>query len=239
MPPGYAIQNTFDQPVSRQKNSLSDRGEIEVQTGVTQDHEVAKGKMPRIIRQHAPLKIKLFLSRWYWHWIDAKDYLVELVGGIPSHAVRLFFYRQAFQVTIGESTSVHRHCRFYRPAGVSIGAHSVINRDVLLDGRSGLQIGANVSISEGSQLLTLEHDPNSPSFGWRGAPVVIADRAFLGARSTVLPGITVGEGAVVAAGAVVTRDVEPYTIVGGVPARPIGQRRRDLNYELTYRKFLG
>lgn len=207
--------------------------------GVAQDHEAAKSRMPRIFRQRAPLKIKLFLSRWYWRWIDAKDYFVELVGVIPSHAVRLFFYRRVFHIAIGEATSIHRHCRFYRPAGVSIGAHSVINRGVLLDGRTDLRIGDNVSISEGSQILTLEHDPNDSSFGWRGAPVVINDRVFLGARSTLLPGTTVGEGAFVAAGAVVTRDVEPFTIVGGVPARPIGQRRSDLSYELTYRKFLG
>lgn len=212
---------------------------VDVQTGVAQDHEAAKGSVPRVFRQRAPLGLKLFLSRWYWRWIDAKDYLMEWVGAIPSHTLRLLIYRRIFHVVIGKATSIHRHCRFYRPSGVSIGAHSIINRDVLLDGRSGLRIGDNVSISEGSQILTLEHDPNDPAFGWRGAPVVIGDRVFLGARSTVLPGVTVGEGAVVAAGAVVTRDVDPFTVVGGVPARPIGQRRSDLSYQLTYRKFLG
>jgi len=207
--------------------------------GVAQDHEAAKERIPSVFRQRAPLKFKLFLSRWYWRWIDAKDYFIELTGVIPSHSVRLFLYRRVFHVAIGKTTSIHRRCRFYRPAGVSIGAHSVINRGVLLDGRSGLRIGNNVSISEGTQILTLEHDPNSPDFGWRGASVAIGDRVFLGARATILPGITVGEGAVVAAGAVVTHDVEPYTIVGGVPARLIGERRRDLSYQLTYRKFLG
>lgn len=195
--------------------------------------------MPEVFRQRAPLRLKLFLSRWYWRWVDARDYFIEIVGVIPSHALRLFLYRRIFGVSFGQATSIHRHCRFYRPAGGVIGAHSVVNRDVLLDGRSGLRIGDNVSISEGSQILTLEHDPNDPAFGWRGAPVVIGNRVFLGARSTVLPGVTVGEGAVVAAGAVVTKNIQPFTIVGGVPARPIGQRRSDLSYQLTYRKFLG
>ncbi|MCB0058079.1 MAG: acyltransferase [Caldilineaceae bacterium] len=195
--------------------------------------------MPAVFRRRAPLKLKLFFSRWYWRWVDARDYYIEVVGAIPSHALRLFFYRYVFGAIIGQASSVHRHCRFYRPAGVIIGAHSVVNRGVLLDGRSGLRIGDNVSISEGSQILTLEHDPNDPAFGWCGAPVAIGDRVFLGARATILPGVTIGEGAVVAAGAVVTKDVEPFTIVGGVPARPIGQRRSDLSYELTYRKFLG
>jgi maltose O-acetyltransferase len=61
----------------------------------------------------------------------------------------------------------------------------------------------------------------------------------VGTRALILPGVTIGEGAVVAAGAVVTRDVEPYTIVGGVPARFLRQRSRDLEYELNYRKRFG
>lgn len=221
------------------ENDVSTSKEVDVQTGVAQDHDAAKGRVPVVFRRRAPLKLKLFFSRWYWRWVDARDYFIELVGAIPSHALRRFLYRRIFGVTMGQATSIHRHCRFYRPVGVIIGAHSVINRDVLLDGRSGLRIGDNVSISEGSQILTLEHDPNDPAFGWRGAPVVIGDRVFLGARATILPGITIGEGAVVAAGAVVTKDVESFTVVGGVPARPIGQRRSDLRYKLTYRKFLG
>jgi maltose O-acetyltransferase len=54
----------------------------------------------------------------------------------------------------------------------------------------------------------------------------------------ILPGVTIGEGAVVAAGAIVTKDVAPYTIVGGNPARVIGNRERGLKYQLNYRPFL-
>jgi maltose O-acetyltransferase len=96
-----------------------------------------------------------------------------------------------------------------------------------------------VSISEGSALITLEHDPNSPNFANRGSQVTIGDRVFIGLRAIILPGVTVGEGAIVAAGAVVTKDVGAYEIVAGVPARQIGQRSRDLDYKLDYRKFLG
>jgi maltose O-acetyltransferase len=115
----------------------------------------------------------------------------------------------------------------------------VVNRDVVLDGREGLHIGDNVSISEGVCIFSLEHDPNSPSFESRGAPVTVEDYVFVGARAIVLPGVTIGTGAVVAAGAVVTRDVPQFTVVAGVPARPIGERQRDLAYTLDYQKFLG
>ena len=142
-------------------------------------------------------------------------------------------------MAIGSHNSVHRGCRFYRPTGVRISTHTVINRDVLLDGRMGLVIGANVSISEGVAIFTLEHAPNNPTFETQGAPVHIGDRVFVGARAILLPRVAIGEGAVVAAGAVVTHDVEPFAIVAGVPARPIGQRRQDLTYTLDYRKFLG
>lgn len=186
-----------------------------------------------------PLSVKRLLNALYWRGYDARDYLAEIVGRIPSHTVRRFFYRKLLGIVIGAHSSVHRGCRFYQPAGVHIGKHTVINRDILLDGRAGLTIGDNVSISEGAALFTLEHDPNSPTFASRGATVRISDFAFVGARAILLPGVTVGQGAVVAAGAVVTHDVDPFTIVAGVPARPIGERSRDLDYRLEYQKFLG
>ena len=203
------------------------------------DKEQAAKVIPQGVRRHMPQWIKRALNSAYWLWYDAKDAMTEFTGWIPSHRLRVALYRHLWRVHIGASTSVHRNCRFYRPSGVQLGSHTVVNRDVLLDGRMGLVIGDNVSVSEGVAILTLEHDPNSPDFANRGAPVSIADRAFIGARAIILPGVTVGEGAVVAAGAVVTRDVPPYSIVGGVPAKPIGEHNRELSYTLDYRKFLG
>lgn len=186
-----------------------------------------------------PRFLRAALVKAYWLRHDFADYLAEIIGTLLSHSMRLFLYRHLLGVRIGPRTSIHRHCRFYTPRGVSIGAHSVVNRDVLLDGRSGLVIGDNVSISEGVLLITLEHDPNSPMFETRGGPIVIEDYVFIGTRVTLLPGVTIGRGAIVAAGAVVTKDVPEYQIVGGVPARTIGQRSSDLQYSLDYRKFLG
>jgi len=206
---------------------------------VTSDRDQATKALPQAMRRWLPSWIKRLLNWGYWLAYDTKDALAETAGHIPSHTLRITLYRHLLGLVIGPHTSVHRGCRFYRPAGVRIGAHSIINRDVLLDGRMGLSIGDNVSISEGVAIFTLEHDPHSADFANRGAAVQICDKVFIGARAIILPSVAIGEGAVVAAGAVVTRDVPPYTIVAGVPARPIGERCRELSYTLDYRKFLG
>ena len=199
----------------------------------------AANRMPGKLRKIMPIWMRRWLNQLYWRWFDMKDFMAEMIGRVPSHTVRLTFYKHALGVQIGSQTSVHRGCRFYRPQAVTIGNNCVINRDVLLDGRCGLTIGSNVSISEGTTILTLEHDPNSTTFGMRGDPVTIGNRVFVGAKAIILPGVTIGEGAVVAAGGVVSGDVPPFEIVGGVPAKSIGQRRHDLAYTLNYRKFLG
>jgi acetyltransferase-like isoleucine patch superfamily enzyme len=196
-------------------------------------------KVPEGVRRRVPHSIRRSMTRLYWMGYDLRDFVAESIGWIPFHSVRLLLYRYMLQMEIGPSSSIHRGCRFYCPPGVRIGRHTVINRGVVLDGRSGLVIGDNASISEGTAVLTLEHDPQSPSFDERGGPVCIGDRVFVGARALVLPGVKIGDGAVVGAGAVVTQEVPPLAIVAGVPARVIGERTRDLGYTLNYRKFLG
>lgn len=205
---------------------------------IYQTYDQSRQKAPGWAKR-LPKFLRNALVKAYWLRYDLRDYVAESIGTLLSHSLRLFLYRHLAGIRIGPYTSIHRRCRFYAPTGVSIGPHNVVNRAVLLDGRSGLTIGANVSISEEVMLLSLEHDPNSPEFATRGGPVVIEDYVFIGARATILPGVRVGKGAVVAAGAVVTKDVPNYQIVGGVPARPIGQRSPDLRYSLVYRKFLG
>lgn len=114
---------------------------------------------------------------------------------------------------------------------ISIGDGSIIGMWVTLDGREGITIGKNVKFSSEVALWTLQHDYNSPTFATTGGPIVVGDRAWISFRATILPGVTIGEGAVVAANAVVTKDVEPYTVVGGIPARPRAKRTSDLSYE--------
>ncbi len=130
-------------------------------------------------------------------------------------------------------------CRFLNGRRVFLGDRNVINFGCLLDGRKyRITTGSDVSIGPEATILTLGHDPQSPTFEDRGGDVYIGDRVWIGYRALILPGVTLGQGAVVAAGAVVTRDVPPFKIMAGVPAKEIGQRNRALLYHLKYRPWL-
>lgn len=157
------------------------------------------------------------------------------IGMVPSHHFRLFAYRKALGMKVGSHTTIYRKPELLRPSRICIGNNTVIGRGAILDGRCGISIGNNVNFSSGVWIWTLEHDKDDPAFGPQGSPVVVEDRAWLSCRSTILPGVTIGEGAIVCAGAVVTKDVAPFAIVAGVPAKKIAERRRDLTYDLTHR----
>ena len=101
----------------------------------------------------------------------------------------------------------------------------------MLDGRRGLKLGNNVNLSSNVSIYTLQHDHRDPYFGVQGGRVVIEDRVWLGSNVIVLPGVTIGKGAVCCAGCVVTKDVPPYTVVAGIPAKKVNERPQDLRYE--------
>jgi len=111
--------------------------------------------------------------------------------------------------------------------GVSIGPK------VLLDGRMGLTIKKNAVIGYEAIIWTLNHDYNDLHFCGKGAPVEIGENAWVCSRSIILPGIKIGKGSVVASNAVVTKDVPPFAIVAGIPAKVIGQRETK-NYEYGF-----
>ena len=168
------------------------------------------------------------LSSAYNHWI----------GRWPIRRIRTFFLKH-YLASHDAGTSVQTGCRFLNGRKVSLGRNNVINFGCLFDGRHyEIRTGDNVSIGPEAAILTLGHDPQSPEFSLRGGPVVIGDRAWIGFRAIILPAVSIGEGAVIAAGAVVTRDVPPFAIVGGSPARQIGERTEKLNYQLSYSPFL-
>lgn len=125
-------------------------------------------------------------------------------------------------VTVYDSTTI--------VGNVTIGDHTWVGPFCSLDGTGGLTIGSYCAISAGTHIQT--HDTvryclTRGAAKYEYAPVSIGDCCFVGVNSAILKGVTLGEHSVVAAGAVVTRDVDPYSIVGGVPARRIGTVRLD------------
>jgi maltose O-acetyltransferase len=162
-----------------------------------------------------------------------RDFCIRMVGHLPFNCIRIGIYRYLFGINIASDVRIEGGCTIWGPKRVTIGKGSVINPSVILDGRFPLTIGSHVSISIRSIILTLEHDLSDHDFRPVGAPVKIGDRVFIGAGAIVLPGVRIGEGAAVAAGAVVTKDVEPFTVVGGVPAKCIGSRPHGLTYVLS------
>jgi acetyltransferase-like isoleucine patch superfamily enzyme len=127
-------------------------------------------------------------------------------------------------------------CSVAKPSNIEIGRDSLINSRVHLDGRGGvLRIGSNVDIGQEVNIWTLDHDPHDDFHRTRGRGVTIEDYVWIATRVTVLPGVRIGRGAVIATGSVVTKDVPPMAVVGGCPARQICVRRSGLKYRITYR----
>ena|SRR3990167_2476039 len=155
---------------------------------------------------------------------------LKLVAWLPSHAMRNGVLRHVFRMSIGPRSTLYGGFEIRSPWKISIAAGTVVGHHASLDGRRGIRIGNNVNVSSEVMIWTLQHDYRDRKFGVRGAPVLIGDFVWIGPRAIVLPGVSIGEGAVVAAGAVVTADVPAYTVVGGVPAKLIGERPRDLDY---------
>jgi len=164
-------------------------------------------------------------------WKSAGLYLaIRLLGRVPSQGLRQSVLCRVFGARIGSGTVLYGGFEIRSPRRLEIGEQSVIGHRAVLDARGGLTIGRRVNLSSEVMIWTAQHDYRDPHFAAVFKPVRIGDYAWLGPRCIVLPGVTVGEGAVVAAGAVVTKDVAPYTVVGGVPARPIAERPRGIEY---------
>jgi maltose O-acetyltransferase len=157
---------------------------------------------------------------------------IELLLRVPGFRFRHAVLRRVIGADLGQGCAVERGVIVRARGGLTIGAGTNINHGTVLDNRGGLRIGERVNISPGVRIYTAEHDPASPAFAGRLREVVIEDRVWLASHALILPGVRVGEGAIVAAGSVVPRDVQPWAIVAGSPARVIGQRPQTAQQEL-------
>lgn len=160
-------------------------------------------------------------------------YLIEnWLFNLP-HAPLANRWKRAFMCWQG--AQVGKNPKFFQGVWVvscenlRIGDNVSVGRNVMIIALGGITIGNDVMLAHASQLLSAGHriPEGCGSMRWAGpemGPIVVQDNVWVGAQAILLPGVTIGEGAVVGAGAVVTKDVPPYTIVGGVPAQVIKER---------------
>ena len=163
----------------------------------------------------------------------ASRYIILNIGHIPSLTLRRTLYRM-LGADIERQVVVHYKTEIRAPYRLAVGKGSIIGDNVILDARNDLRIGRNANLSSNVSIYTEQHDYRDPMFGYdneRNKAVVIGDRVWIGSNVVVLPGVTIGEGAVCCAGCVVTRDVAPYDVVAGIPARQVSTRPRSLEYE--------
>ena len=149
-----------------------------------------------------------------------------IIGNVPWAVVRNFYYRKVCRISIGKNTEIWSGVRFAGGAmdKISIGDYCTIPHYTFFVAGDSIVIGNNVVFGHGVELYTSDHDPDDPYFSRRDAPITIHDNVWIGSSAIILKGVTIGEGAVVAAGSVVTRDVEAFNIVGGNPAKLIRER---------------
>lgn len=186
---------------------------------------------------YAKLAIKYLLSRsLFYKYASAfvMEYVVnDILPHIPFWNIRKIILKFA-KLHIGKKSFIMKRVYMMSVSKIKIGSFTDINRDCFLDGRGGIIIGNNVSISHGVKIVTGGHDYQTQHFNSIYKPVTIDDYAWLGIGCTILQGVRIGRGAVVCAGAVVTHDVKPYEVVGGIPARHIKNRNSDLDYHCIW-----
>lgn len=182
-------------------------------------------------------KDKIYDHNDMFHWKKNIYYPITLfrnvvINKIPSRHFRRFIDK-LMGVRIGKGSYLFRRTEILFPKGLWVEKYSNIGWFTLLDARGGIKIGNNVTIASYVKLITGSHDINSADFQAYFHPIIVDDYVWICTGATICQNVHIGEGAVVAAGAVVTKDVEPYTVVGGVPAKKIGERKKGQVYHTS------
>lgn len=174
--------------------------------------------------------LRFLISHLHFIGDDIKEFLI---ASLPAHQglysnIKCFLLRTS-GAQIGNTVYVYPGVRFYGIDGLIIGNNVVISSYTIINAVGIVTIGNNVLIGYGSKILSANHIvPKAHGMIWGSGhdckPIVIGDEVWIGANVIVLAGVTIGRGAVVAAGAVVTHDVEPFSIMAGVPAKLLSYR---------------
>jgi len=139
------------------------------------------------------------------------------------HAWRRTLLR-CFGAEVGRGCHPYPKCRIWAPWNVSLGKYSCLANDVDCYSVAAIHIGAYTTVSQYAFLCTASHDYNDPRFTLTYQPISVGDRAWICARAYIGPGVSVGDGAVIAACAVAVKDVAEWTVVAGHPARFVTER---------------
>lgn len=129
-----------------------------------------------------------------------------------------------FGANVKWSSNVLPSCRIWQPWKLTMGAYACLSENVDCYTVAAISVGKQATVSQGVKLCTAGHDITSRTMELTTAPIHIGANAWVAGWSLILPGVAIGEGAVVAAGAVVTKDVDSWTVVGGNPAKVIKKR---------------
>lgn len=182
----------------------------------------------------------LFMTSFLYKWLKSFgiEYMInDVLPHIPFFNIRKK-YLKLIGMKIGKGTYMSKRLYFMSPWLVRVGENCHINKGCFLDARGEIIVGNSVSISHDVRIVTGGHDMNHPDFPGVYEKIQIDDYVWIGVGATILKNVHIGHGAVVCAGAVVTKDVEPFAIVGGVPAKVIGKRKeQQLNYKCVWEEL--
>ena len=142
----------------------------------------------------------------------------------PFNAWRLFWLRR-FGATIDGAPFVHGRATIVRPWNLTLRERSCLGDGAVAYCLDRIELGVGATLAQEAYLCTGTHDFDDPNTPLKTAPITVGAHAFIGLRAIVLPGVAVGAGCIVGAGAVLTRDAEENVIYGGNPARKIGLRK--------------
>jgi putative colanic acid biosynthesis acetyltransferase WcaF len=158
----------------------------------------------------------------------------DFITHLPWHWLRLGFLR-LFNKNIHKSVVILMHVRILNFWKIKISERVVINQYCLLDCRKySIYIGHDTDIGPYCRIWTLEHDPHGNSHELIGGDVIIEDHVWAASAVTILPGVIIGRGAVLANSSLITKNVNSLDIIGGVPGKLIGKRKNELGYSLKY-----
>lgn len=180
----------------------------------------AKSSNPREGGPSFPLSHRLFRAVWNVTWAVTASWTP-----VPLHVWRRMVLK-AFGAKVSPSARVYPGVKIWYPPNLTLGNHAVIGPGVILYDMDRMEIGDYAIVSQRAHLCGGTHDPDDPHFQLQPKPIVIGAKAWVAAEAFVGPGVTLGEGAVLGARGCAFKDLAPWTIHGGNPAKFIRERAK-------------